>query len=58
MAKLYKKTIPGVTFACYSERGIVAYYMFRVLHNNPKALLNEIENGAGRFPFHPSKSAT
>src|SRR5262245_32438519 len=31
MAKLIKKHKGDITFACYSERGIVAHLMFRVL---------------------------
>jgi len=51
MAKLYKKIVGGVTFACYSERGIVAYFMFRVLPTDPAGFLRQIVDGAGARPF-------
>src|SRR4051794_30989669 len=51
MAKLYKKIVRGVTFACYSERGIVAYFMLRVLPTNPVGFLHQIVDGAGDRPF-------
>jgi hypothetical protein len=31
MAKLYLRTTDAVTLGCYSERGIMSYFMFRVL---------------------------
>jgi hypothetical protein len=51
MAKLYKKTGRGVTFACYSERGIVAYFMLRVLPADSAGFLRQIVDGAGAAPF-------
>jgi hypothetical protein len=51
MAELYKKNVPGVTFACYSERGIVAYFMLRVLPTDPAGFLREIVEGGGAMPF-------
>jgi len=31
MAKLYRKNVDGVQLGCYSERGLLSYFMFRVL---------------------------
>lgn len=51
MAKLYSKTVGKNTFACYSERGIVGYFMLRVLPADPAGFLREIVNGADERPF-------
>lgn len=51
MAKLYSKTVGKTSFACYSERGIVGYFMLRVLPTDPVGFLRQIENGAGMKPF-------
>jgi len=51
MAKLYSKTVGKTTFACYSERGIVGYFMLRVLPNDLVGFLHKIEDGAGAKPF-------
>ncbi len=51
MARLNRKIVGGTTFACYSERGIVAYFMLRVLPHDPLGFLRQIENGAGDKPF-------
>lgn len=51
MAELYKKVVGKVTFACYSERGIVSYFMLRVLPSDPATFLSQIVDGAGQKPF-------
>lgn len=55
MAKLYPKTIGGITFACYSERGIVGYFMLRVLPTDLVGFIRQIEDGAGEKPFEALK---
>lgn len=51
MAKLYPKIVGATTFACYSERGIVAYFMLRILPVNPTSFIRQFEDGAGNKPF-------
>jgi hypothetical protein len=51
MAKLIRKTVGGVTFGCYSERGIVGYYMMRVMPADPASFLRQVVDGAGGRPF-------
>src|SRR5205823_816829 len=57
MAELYPKPVGDVTFQCYSERGLVAYYMFRVLPRARTELLRKMENGVGECPFSSSASS-
>lgn len=51
MAKLYPKIVGSTTFACYSERGLVGYFMLRVFPTDPVGFIRQIENGAGEKPF-------
>jgi hypothetical protein len=58
MARLFNKKVGEITFACYSERGIVAYFMLRVLPTDPTGFLRQIQNGASDFPFASVDSAS
>jgi hypothetical protein len=51
MAKLHQKIVQGVTFACSSERGIMAYFMLRVLPTDPVGFLRQVVDGAETRPF-------
>jgi hypothetical protein len=56
MAKLILKTHGDVTFACYSERGIIAHLMYRVIPVRLDDVLNTMKfpRGAAR-PFNEVK---
>lgn len=43
MANLYRKALDGITLGCYSERGIMSFFMFRVLPTRLRDFLDSIE---------------
>jgi hypothetical protein len=43
MANLYRKTIGNTTLRCYSERGLMSYFMFHVLPDRMQDFLRNIE---------------
>jgi hypothetical protein len=46
MAKLYRKVIDSTTLRCYSERGLMSYFMFHVLPQRMREFLQGIEFAA------------
>lgn len=51
MGRMYEKGDDSVAFRCYGERGIVSYFMLKVLPKDPCKFLREIVDGSGSAPF-------
>jgi len=47
MAELYRREIDGATLGCYSERGLMAYFMFHVLPGRMADFLQRTRFAAG-----------